>query len=259
MARGFKFAQKAREESAARRGSSSMWAGKLIFKLPDDGDTAIVRFLEQEGEVIWGAWHHEVPVEGRAWGDMVPCIAQDEDGNRTDDYCPGCEADLPMKEKYFVLVLWKDAPVYKTDDKNKIVKDNTGDPVVLSREDQVAVWSSGPRLAENLEEIDESYNGLTSRPFRVKRKGMKTDTTYPIVPADIDGGPKKMTAAEKKIAEAHEIELADFIKPPSAEEFEARLSGRRTGGSGGGGSSNGGSGESTSSKSATKNPFKRDK
>jgi hypothetical protein len=254
--KGFKFAKKAREEQAARRGiSNSMWAGKLIFKLPDSGDSAIVRFLEHEGEVIWGAYHHEIPVEGRAYGDLVPCLARDEEtGERTDAHCPGCDADLKEKEKYYVLLIWQDAPVYKTDDKNKIVKDNAGDPIVLDRADQVAIWSSGPRLAENLEEIEEAYNGLTSRPFKVKRKGIKLDTEYIITPEDVDGGPKKMSAAEKKLAEGHDIKLADFLKPPSAEQFEARLSGKV---SAGGGSSRDEDEEPKAQRAASSNPFKR--
>jgi hypothetical protein len=255
MAKGFGFVNRAAAEVAARSGGSSLWAGKLIFKLPNDGDTAFVRFVttDDDGDFVHSAWHHEVPVEGRAWGDQVPCIAQDEDGNRTDDDCPGCEADLPMKFKGYVLVLWRDGPVYKTDDKGKVVKDNTGDPVVLSKKDQIAIWSSGPRLFEALGETDESYHGLGSRDFRVKRKGEGTKTEYFIVPADIDGGKKPMSAADKKLVKECEIDLSEFIKPPSYEAFKARLEGRSFAASGNG---SGGSSQPATT-AAGNNPFKR--
>lgn len=252
MPRGFGFVNRAAAESAAR-GGSSLWAGKLIFKLPKDGDQAVVRFVpDEDGEFVFGAWHHEVPVEGRAWGDMVPCIAQDEDGNRTTDDCPGCDADLPMKFKGFVKLIWREGPVYKTDEKGKVVKDNMGDPVVLDKKDSVAIWSSGPRLFENLGEIHDSYNGLGSRDFRVKRKGTGTDTSYTIVPAVIDGGPKKMSAADKKLVKETEVDLNEFIRSPSAEDFATRLSGGR--------SSSNGSGSADSEPATTaaaSNPFKR--
>lgn len=256
MAKGFSFVERSGQERKARMGGSSVFAGKQIFKLPSDGDKGVVRFIaDEDGDFIYGARHHEVPREGQAWGDLVPCIAQDEDGNVTDDSCPGCENDLKMKDRFFALVLWKDAPVYKTDDKGKIVKDNLGDPVVIDHKDQMAVWPFGPQLAEALQEIDESY-GLGSREFRIKRKGEGLDTEYHIVPADVDGGKTKPDAADKKIIATSDIELGEFIKPPSYEDFEKRISGNFTGGNSGGGSN----GTSEPAKKAAKsNPFKRGK
>lgn len=253
MAKGFGFVQKSAQERKARMGGSSVFAGKQIFKLPSDGDVGVVRFIpDEDGDFIYGARHHEVPREGQAWGDLVPCIAQDEDGNVTDDACPGCENDLKMKDRFFALVLWKEAPVYKTDDKGKIVKDNLGDPVVIGHEDQIAVWPFGPQLAENLEEIDESYE-LGSREYRVKRKGEGLETTYQILPADVDGGKTKPSQADKKLMANTDIELIDFIKPPSYEDFERRLSGNFSGGGGNGSSSK------PAQDAAKKNPFKRKK
>lgn len=258
MARGFSFVQGQKQARAARSGGASAFAGKLLFKLAD-GDVENIRFIaDEDGEVVYGAIHHEVPVEGRAWGDNVVCIAQDDEGNQTDDPCPGCESDLKIKDRYYVHVLWKDAPVYKRDkdNGNKIVKDNVGDPVVIGNEDQCAIWPMGPELADELGEIEESY-GLASREFRVKRKGEKLDTKYTIVPADPDGGKKKPSASEREIIEESDIDLNDFIKPPSYEDFQSRLEGK----SRGGGSSDGGSsGGSEPAKAAAKrNPFARNK
>lgn len=252
MAKGFSFVNRAAAETAAR-GGSSLWGGKLIFQLPDDGDTAIVRFVpDEDGEFVFGAWHHEVPVEGRAWGDQVPCIAQDEDGNKTDDYCPGCEHDFKLKFKGYIKLIWRDGPVYKKDEKGKIIKDNAGNKKIVGEEDQVAIWSSGPRLFENLGETDEAYDGLGSRDFRVKRKGQKTDTMYVITPAVVDGGKKKMSAKDIKLVEDAEIDLNEFIRPPSSDEFERRITGDYSGGSNG----SKGDDEPTTS-AAANNPFKR--
>jgi hypothetical protein len=248
MAKGFGFVKSAAEKSQ-KSGGNTLWAGRLIFKLPSSGDEAIGRFVEVEDSFVHAAWHHEVPVEGRSWGDMVPCIAQDEDGERTDDPCPGCEADLPMKFKGYVLLIWRDAPVYKKDNEGKLVKDNEGDLVKTGdTADQIAIWSSGPRLFENLSEIEEAYGGLGSRDFRIKRKGTGTDTKYVILPADIDGGKKAMSKDDKALAADNDISLEEFVKPPSYDDFAQRL--------GGGGGSNGGSG-SPEARAASTNPFKR--
>lgn len=255
MPKGFGFVNKAAAETAAK-GGSSLWGGKLIFKLPNDGDKAVVRFVEIDDEHVYGAWHHQVPVEGRSWPDLVVCIAQDEDGNHTDDACPGCERDLPLKFKGYTALIWRDGPVYKTDDKNKIVKDNLGDPVVLEHKDGVAIWSSGPRLFENLGEIHEAYGGLDSRDFTVKRRGVKTDTQYTIVPADPDGGKKAMSAADKKLVKDAELDLAAFIRPPSYDEFEARLNGQAFVNNS---DDEGGKPSADSESAAAKNPFKRRK
>lgn len=251
MAKGFGFVNEAAKQTQGS--GSSLWGGKLIFKLPDDGDTANVRFLpDEDGEYVFGAWHHEVPVEGRAWGDQVPCIAQDEDGNRTDDDCPGCEADLKMKFKGYILLIWRDGPVYKKDEQGKVVKDNQGNLKQIGEKDQIAIWSSGPRLFENLGEIHEGYSGLGSRDFKVKRKGKGKDTTYTIVPVNPDGGKKAMSSSDKKLVKENEIDLNEFIRPPSYDDFQARLEGRSTSSSNGNGESN-----SDSESAAASNPFKR--
>lgn len=229
MAKGFAFANKERQARKERSGGSSVFAGKQIFKLPEDGDIGDVWFVDdEEGEVIYGVWVHEVSVEGRPYPDLVNCIAQDEDGNDTDDPCPGCERDLKRKVRYYAQVVWIDAPVYKKDEKGKLVKDSQGDFVVLGEEDQVAVWPMGPELEENLEEIDESY-GLMACPFRIKRKGVKLDTTYKIVPADVKNVEQEMPDEVKELIEEGYIDLSEFVKPPSYEEFEKRIEGKFSG------------------------------
>lgn len=247
MAKGFKGVRDASEELEQRRqagsGSSALW-----FKLPDSGDTAVVRFLDDDP--TW-AYFHEVPVEGRAWGDDIACLDQEQEGID----CPGCEADLKRKFKGFTNLIWEEAPVFKRDSEGKIVKDRTGDVVISGHKTQVAVWASGIRLFENLDEVNSNYKGLTSRRFRVKRKGVKLDTTYVITPEDTDGGPQKMTKSEKKLAESDDVpDLTPFVTPPDYEEFEKRITG---GGGGSGGRRSSGGSKGSSSK--PKNPFLKKK
>lgn len=225
MAKGFGFANKTRNERKARSGGSSAFSGKLIFKLPDDGDTGTVSFFpDDDGEIVNGCYVHEVPVEGRPYPDLVTCIAQDDEGNETDDPCPGCEKDLKKKERFFVQVVWYEAPLYKTDENNRPVKDNTGDLVVKGYEDQIAVWPMGPQLEEQLEEIEEEY-GLTSTPFVIKRKGQKLKTTYRIKPEDPKNPEQDLDEETEALIEEKAFDMTEFTKPISYEEFEARING----------------------------------
>jgi hypothetical protein len=182
--------------------------------------------LEQDDDIAW-AHMHTIEVEGRAWGKPVPCLDQERDGTP----CPGCERELPRRFQGFINVLWQNAPVFKRDSDGKIVKDRMKDPVVIDHKPQVAVWSSGIRLFEELDEINANFRGLSSRPFKVKRKGEKLDTKYHIAPADVDGGAKPMTEEEEKLA-AEKYDLTPFITPGTYENFLKELGESGNGGVG---------------------------
>lgn len=215
-------------------GSNALW-----FRLKS-GEEAIVRFLEQDDDIAW-CHSHEVPVANRSFGRDVPCCDQERDGSP----CPGCDRELPRRFKGYINVIWQNAPVFKRDKDGKVVKDRLGDTVVERREDQVALWSSGIRLFEELDEINTNYKGLGSRLFRIKRKGEGLDTKYVIVPADPDGGPSLMSEAEQKLAESKN-DLGQYVKAPTPEEFLKEL------GEGGGSTQSGPAPET-----ARVNPFMR--
>jgi hypothetical protein len=239
MPRGFGGVRQASAEIESRRGSGGPNA--LWFRLKA-GDEAVVRFLEQDEDIFW-AMMHEVPVDGRSWGRDVPCLNQEGD----DTPCPGCERDLPRRFKGYINLIWNEAPVFKRDDSGKMVKDSTGDPVVVGKKPQIAIWSSGIRLFENLDEINANFKGLKSRRFKVKRKGDGLNTTYSINPEDVDSGPQAFSEAEQKL-EDDKYDLSQFTKPGTYEEFLKELGE----GDGSGGNGNGGGGESKS-----RNPFMR--
>lgn len=239
MPRGFGGVRDVSAEAESRRGSPG--AGALWFRLKA-GEDAVVRFLEQDDDVFW-AMMHEVPVEGRSWGRDVACLDQDKDGTP----CPGCERDLPRRFKGFINLIWDNSPVFKRDKDNRLVKDSTGDNVVLDRRPQVAIWSSGIRLFDDLAEINANYKGLSSRKFRVKRKGEGLETRYSIAPEDIDSGPQNFSEAENKLIAA-KYDLGVYTVPRSYEDFLKEL---------GQAPSQGGNGSGEQSQGA--NPFMRHK
>ena len=224
MPTGFEGIRQASADIEARRGGGNQQSA-LWFRL-GAGDETVIRFLEQDDDIHW-AMCHEVPVEGRQWGRDVPCVDQQKDGTP----CPGCERDLPRRFKGYINVIWHDAPVFKRDKDGKMVKDSEGDPVVTGHKPQVAIWSSGIRLFEELDELNANYRGLMSRRFKVKRKGSGFDTKYHFAPEDIDSGPQEMTEVEKDLA-ANKFDLNTYVKTPTYEEFEGELDGQRRGGGG---------------------------
>ena len=242
MPRGFDGVRNASAEVEARRGSGG--PGALYFRLKS-GDEAEVRFLEQDNDIFW-CHMHEVPVEGRQWGKNVPCLDQEKDGTP----CPGCERDMDRRFKGFINLIWFNAPVFKRDSENKIVKDRLGEIVTIGEKPQVAVWNSGIRLFEELDEINANYKGLMSRRFKVKRKGSGLDTKYVIIPADPDGGAQPMDDAEQALAN-EKYDLNQYTKPGSYEDFLKEL------GQGGGGGGNGGGGGGQEPQRT--NPFMRNR
>jgi hypothetical protein len=219
--------QASAELEAKRSGGGGSGPQSIWFKLKA-GQETIVRFLEQDDEVHW-AMMHEVPVEGRQWGRSVPCVDQERDGTP----CPGCEADLPRKFQGYINVIWDDAPVFKRDDQGKVVRDSTGDIVVLDNKPQPAIWSSGIRLFEELEELNTNYRGLKTRRFKVKRKGSGFDTKYVFSPENIDSGPQDFSSQEEQLA-SQKGDLSQHVNPFTYEEFEKVMNGGSSQSSNGG-------------------------
>lgn len=181
-----------------------------------DGESVQVRFLEENEDVHY-ADVHEIPVEGRSWGITIPCLDQNADGTA----CPGCERGLDRKFKGYINVIWADAPVWKRDENQRLVKDDYGNKISIGQKTQVAIWSSGIRLFEKLEVINDRYRGLRSRRFEVTRKGVKLPF-YEIVPVEIDGGPQEFTAGETKLDES-KTNLDFYTVPGTYDDFLARM------------------------------------
>lgn len=243
MPRGVAGIRKASADIEARKNSGGDFPRATYFKLAPN-ETALVRFLEEDEDIAW-IYVHNVDVPGRAYPDQIPCLDQEDE----DEYCPGCEKELPRKFKGFINLIWFDGPVYKRDENKRIVKKD-GEPVVVGEKTQNALWSSGPNLFDQLAEADETYKGLRSRRFIVKRKGKGLDTKYIIKPEDIDSGKQKFDDEEREL-DAQKYDLNAFMAIPDADEFEDRMNGGRSGGY----RKKKGSDEDAVSSSKSKNPF----
>lgn len=249
MPRGFSGVRQASAQIKAKRDAAGGFAPPALYFQLGDGDTAVVRFLEQDDDIAW-CWVHEVPVEGRSWGREVPCLDQDDE----DEACPGCEREMKRKVKGFINLIWFDAPLYKRDNEGKLVKVD-GEKIEIGKADQVALWTSGVRLFEDLDELNDTYKGLRSRRFKVKRKGIKLNTKYTIQPEDPDSGRQKFSGDEDELEEK-KYDLNEFMKIPSYDEF-MNIANGGTGSSNGGSSSR--SNEDSVSSAKKKNPFMRSK
>lgn len=192
---------------------------RYYFKL-QDGETAIVRFLEDGSEVAC-AWVHQLePTGGRDYGVKVPCRDQDFDTLQrgVGEACPGCERDLRPQFQGAINMIWRDAPTLARDDQGRLVRDENNKVVVDGAEDQLAVWVAGITVFEELDAIDADFGGLTSRDFKITRRGSGLNTKYTIRPANVDGGPSEMSPADSALAE-EKFDLSSYASAPEYEEW----------------------------------------
>ena len=219
MSKGFEGIKQRSEQQKARsqfRNQKQFDGPPPLYFSIKDGETAHVRFLEENDDVHY-ADVHEIPVEGRSWGITTPCLDQNAEGLP----CPGCERGLDRKFKGYINVVWFDAPVWKRDENQRLVKDDFGNKISIGQKTQVAIWTSGIRLFEKLEVINDRYKGLSSRRFEVIRKG-KDLPFYEITPVDIDGGPQDFSPTEEELAQ-DKPNLDMYTVPGSKEDFLMKL------------------------------------
>lgn len=214
MAKGFGAVKAAAADVERRKNSGGDFVTKKYLRLPGDGDKATVRFLES-GEDVVGAWYHQTPpTADRIYGMLIPCIDQDmETGERVDKECPGCENGYKRKFQGVVNVIWRDAPVFDTDENGK-----PNYKKIIGNEDQVVIWQSGVETFEELQVQDEDF-GLTTRDFIVRRRGLKLNTKYSINPKD--GGATELSDADKELAKG-KFDLNEIITPPAYEVWGKR-------------------------------------
>jgi hypothetical protein len=224
MARGFASIEKA----GKRIDSYGKGANAIFLKLPNDGDEATVRFLE-EGDEVYSYWFHDFshvdPENG--WMTKVPCLDQDEDGTP----CPGCRESLPRKFQGLINIIWRDGPVFAKNDDGSIDWDNQ-----TGTGDVNAVWRQGITVFNKvLRRKDDKFSGLTSRDFDITRQGTKwNDTSYSVDPNDPDGGKKALSAADKKLVESkYDLEkLARFVDEDTFEQIIDKKLGEASNGDG---------------------------
>jgi hypothetical protein len=179
------------------------------------GQYAVVRFLE-EGEDLTFADTHRIPLQrksGGLWYKNFVCLDTEDDGTA----CPACRGsnqDVAKRiTRGFVNLIWREGPVYQRDENKRLVKDNSGNLILVGREDQIALWPCSWTVFETLKEKDSKFKGLMSRDWEVKRVGSSMqDTKYMLDPVDPDAGPQPMTIADLALAEQR-YDLAELTKP----------------------------------------------
>lgn len=211
MPKGFKAIQ----EAASKMGGGGSGGSVLYLKLPNDGDSATVRFLE-EGEEVYSYYYHDfshvAPKEG--WKTKIPCLDEDDEGTP----CPGCEQDLPRKFQGLINIIWRDAPVYAKDKEGNIDWSKQ-----KGTADQVAVWRGGINIFnKTLARKDATFKGIGSRDFEITRDGEGLqNTSYSVEPVVVDGETKAvaLSKADKELAkEKYDLEeIARFVE---YDEFE---------------------------------------
>lgn len=213
MPRGFSAVAAAAKDVNERKNAGGNFTSKKYLRLPGDGDKATVRFLES-GDEVTSAWMHIVPHPKVQWGIKIPCIDQDsETGERIGKDCPGCEAELPRKFSGVINLIWRDAPVYDTNDEGKPNFNK-----VVGNEDQVVIWQSGIETFEELQIQDETY-GLDTRDFVVRRRGTGKNTSYSVLA--VDGGPTELSKSDKELA-SEKYDLNEIVEPPAYEVWGKR-------------------------------------
>lgn len=210
MPAGFQGVREAAADIERRKSQGGTGDGRLWFKLAD-GESAAVRFLEQGEDVHW-AWMHEMPPRGKQkWGDNLPCMNTANDGT----HCPKCEAGVARKFVGMINIIWRDGPVFKKNADGFFEKDAANNMVKEGTADVLAVWEQGINVFEELDAKDATYGGLTSRDFRVTRKGKEFSTRYLLEPAIPDGGPIPMSTADVELAK-NKADLTPDVTPPDS-------------------------------------------
>jgi len=135
-----------------------------FFRLKDDGDHALVRFLHKNDEDLPLFLVHEIEIDGK--NKFIECL---EDG------CPFCESGDAPKLKLFISVYEYDT----YDEVKSCFKEG-------SLAGSVKIWDRGPAMIDTLIAFIDKKGNLDNRDYEIQRKGAKGDkkTQYILWPAD---------------------------------------------------------------------------
>lgn len=216
MPKGFAAAQKAGSRQGGA-GFHSRPKGINFFKLPNSGDSATVRFLQNHEDIEWVRQWKTAPSSNFPYGEKLNAIDQFEDG--TPD--PGYAAGLKSTFTAFPVLIWRQAPVYAKDAEGKLLKDGNGNKQLVNYADQVAVWECSYTVYETLRTLDQEAGNLMSCDFKVVRQGTRTDTKYIFFPS----AATPITPQDSQLAATQRIDVAPFVKIPTYDELYAYLNG----------------------------------
>lgn len=142
-----------------------------FFSLVNDGDSAIVRFLQRDINDFEVLDVHNIQLGG--FNRRVNCL---KSSNGTKDDCPLCEANkydesknvytYPLQRRFYIHLLKYENP-------------QTAKPMI---------WDRSKDYIKKLNELEQNYGPLCDRLYKIVRHGIKgsPDTTYDILPLDKD-------------------------------------------------------------------------
>lgn len=151
-----------------------------FFKLEQNHDKAIVRFLHEGYEDFSRRPVHFVRVPDKKYRTAINCLRGDSD---SETQCPLCSCNLPKEQvakrskRIYVEFL-----VYKILDRNGAVKkDFTGAPKRM-------VWERDRRFDDKIFSLASRFNPLCDTVFQIERFGEagSTNTEYDIYPINTD-------------------------------------------------------------------------
>jgi hypothetical protein len=173
------------DESAARQAAFDELSGGRFFSLPNSGDRARVRFLEQ-GDDVKFFWTHQLPAKpGQQFGDSVLCLDQDDKGVP----CPACVRGKNRTPRVCINLIWYGAPRFVREPgqdgrPGKVKKDPvTNAPLIDGVEDVVATWGASQTVGGRLDTLHknaEGAGGLMMGVYIVQRRGIKKNTEWDI-------------------------------------------------------------------------------
>lgn len=171
-----------------------------------DGETVIVRAINTD-DYFFDGYVHPVQFErkdGSTYTVDRLCLDQDDEG----EPCPGCRDDLERRFKFWMVVIWRNAP-----QENKNGK-------VIGEADQLRVLGSGSsRMIKQLN-AKHKRRDLARRDIEIARDGEGFDTQYEVEWALDEDNP--LTRDDKKIVEDGEEIIEAFqryTEVPSEDEF----------------------------------------
>jgi len=151
-----------------------------FFKLENNHDKAIVRFLHEDYEDFSRRPVHYVKVPDQKYRVAINCLRADD---QPADVCPFCACDVDTSiigkrsKRIYIEFL-----VYKIMDKNgKVLKDYTEEPKRM-------VWEKERKFDDKIFSLTSRYPHICDTVFQVERFGEKgsTETTYDIYPINFD-------------------------------------------------------------------------
>lgn len=184
------------------------------------GQFAVIRILEQGDDLTFTDFHR-IPVAKKNGGtyfkDFV-CLDQHDDGTP----CPACQN--PNKDyakrstRGVVNIIWREGPVWQRDENKRMVKGADNKPIVIGREDQLALWKCSWTVFEMLKAKDLKWQGLMSRDWEVTRTGNSmNDTVWNIEPAEPTAPAAPMTIADLALAS----DKYDLSKITTAQSYDS--------------------------------------